>query len=235
MSHQIGKQGKRLLWVGALTFAASVVYVYAIDAPSSTEESQSNQEAVLKYLGPALKSCGGVARIDYLTACAAKDGTLLPFPAVAVRPPPKEASGLAAIRDIFHNDKTVSVSESPSGMIRITIGKPNSSILRTKVHSLTLSREGQYDEVIAIAAILGCKEVQLAERQLGFEEPPTFMHIKAAPSDKRAPHLPSRMRNLTVDQALDKVAKTFGGIVIYYECANANGKRLFSVAFTETP
>ena len=233
MNHLIGKQRKKLLLVTALLLTGLIGWLDAADVPSNIEESQRDQAAVLKYLGPALKDRGGVVRIDCITACAAKSGTPLPFPAVVVQPPSQGTSGLAAVRDIFRNDKTVSVSEDPSGMIRITIGQPKSSILQTKIRSLTLSREAQYNEVLAVDAILGCKEVQVARCELGFEEPLTFTHINVAPFDKHAPHLPGRMKNLTVNQALDQVAKTFGGIVIYEECANTNGKRLFSIDFTK--
>lgn len=228
----ISKESKKLLL--AVVILASVIgYLDAEDAPSSAEESQGNQEAALKYLGPALKDRGGVARIDYLAACAAKDGTPLPFPRVVVQPPSKGTSGLAAVREIFRNDKKVSVSENPPGMIRVTIGHPVLSILQTRIGSLTLDREDRYNAAQAIVTILGCKDVQAAMRQLGFGQPLTVSSIGIAPFEKRAPHLPARISDLTMDQALNNVAKTFGGIVIYEECANANGKRLFSLAFTQ--
>jgi len=41
------------------------------------------------------------------------------------------------------------------------------------------------------------------------------------------------MKDLTVDQALDAVARTFGGIVIYETCAQQSGKRLVSLDFVQ--
>jgi hypothetical protein len=231
----IGKESKMRLLLAVLLLIGPISYLNAGDVPISSEESERNQAAVMKYLGPALKDHGGVARINYVTACAAK-GKPLPFPIVEVQPASKEALGLAAVRDIFGKDKGVSVSETPSGIIRVTIGQPIASILQTKIRSLSLDREQQYNAVPTIIAILECKEVEGAMRQLGFERPLTVAHMGIALPEKDGPplpHLPARMTNLTVDQALDLIAKAFGGIVIYKECANANGKRLFSLEFTQ--
>ena len=38
---------------------------------------------------------------------------------------------------------------------------------------------------------------------------------------------------LPIDQALDAVARTFGGIVIYETCAERSGKRLVSLDFVQ--
>jgi hypothetical protein len=45
------------------------------------------------------------------------------------------------------------------------------------------------------------------------------------------PHLPETIQNMTVDQALDVIARTFKGIVIYGECARSNGERSFWIDF----
>jgi hypothetical protein len=41
------------------------------------------------------------------------------------------------------------------------------------------------------------------------------------------------MKDLTMDRALDAVAKTFGGIVIYETCEERSGKRLVSLDFVQ--
>lgn len=230
---KLNKASKNLVLSTVMLLAGLSGRSDTMAVPANIEESHRNQAAVLKFLGPALKDRGGIGRIYCITACATKSGTPLPFPLVMIQPASEGASGLAAVRDIFRNDQKTSVAESPSGMIRVTIEQPKSSILQTKIPLLTFSQAAQYDEVRAVDAILGCKEVQAAKRQLGFEEPLTVESLGVAPFDKRAPHLPARMRNLTVDQALDEVAKIFGGIVIYKECANENGKRLFTIDFTK--
>jgi hypothetical protein len=49
----------------------------------------------------------------------------------------------------------------------------------------------------------------------------------------RLPHLSASMKDLTMDRALDAVAKTFGGIVIYETCEERSGKRLVSLDFVQ--
>jgi hypothetical protein len=46
-----------------------------------------------------------------------------------------------------------------------------------------------------------------------------------------APHLPRLTQNLTADEALDLVATTFKGIVLYGICTLPDGKGLFQVDF----
>jgi hypothetical protein len=43
------------------------------------------------------------------------------------------------------------------------------------------------------------------------------------------PHLPRTIKNVTLDRALDAVAKTFSGIVVFGYCTNT---RLYNVDFT---
>jgi hypothetical protein len=168
-------------------------------------------------------------------ACKTKDGQTLPFPRVKVRPPSKEATGVVGVREIFENDKHVMVSEDRFGMIRITIGKPPSPLLQTRIYSLTLKPHEQYNAQLAISAIENTTEVEFAERKLGFDHSNIVFGGGIALPEKgvRLPHLPASMTDLTMDQALDAVARTFRGIVIYETCAQRSGKRLVSLDFVQ--
>ena len=46
-----------------------------------------------------------------------------------------------------------------------------------------------------------------------------------------APHLPTAMQNVTVDQTLDEVASRFRGTVMYGTCRWQGGKQLFRLNF----
>jgi hypothetical protein len=214
-----------LVSAGACTSAA--------DLPRGLVISQRNQEVVLKYLRPVLMSRGGPGRIDYSTVCAAKDGTPLPFPRVEVVPPSKGKTGLAMVREIFKNDKNVAVSEEPSRVIRVKIGQPVSAILRTRIRSVTLTPDEQYNAQLAIAAILNSNEFQAAMRQLRFDQPFTVFDTNIVKPGKGLPHLPASIKDMTVDQALDAVARTFKGIVIYETCVERGGKHLVSLDFVQ--
>jgi hypothetical protein len=196
--------------------------------------SQRHQESVLKYLRPALMGSGGAGRIYYSMVCAseAEDGPLA-FPEVKAGPPSKEKLGVTAVREIFKNDKQVKVSQDRSGMIRVMIGQPASSLLQTKIPSLSFKPDEQYNGELAIWAIFNAKEVEAAMRRLRLELPETiFSGSTTEPEEGRIfPHLPPSLKNVTIDQALDEVARAFGGIVIYESCTDAAGKRFVSIDF----
>lgn len=222
-------------WFIVLLLGSALGFANAEGLPRGYVISQHNQEAVLKYLRPALLSRGGAGRIYYSAACKTKDGETLPFPRVEVRPPSNGTTGLVAVREIFENDKRVMVSADRSGMIRITIGQPASALLQTRIRSLPLKLHEQYNGMLAIFAIENTTEVEVAERKLGFYHPNIVFGGGIALPEKgvRLPHLPASMKDLTMDEALDAVAKTFRGIVIYETCVDRNGKRLVSLDFVQ--
>lgn len=88
---------------------------------------------------------------------------------------------------------------------------------------------------MAISAIENTTEVEFAERKLGFDRPITVFGGGNALPEKGVllPHLRASMKDLTMDQALNAVARTFGGIVIYETCAERSGKRLVSLDFVQ--
>lgn len=193
--------------------------------------SKRNEDAVLKYLRPALNSAGKAARLYYRAPCQATDRDPVPFPLTEVQPPSKGKIGVTAVREMFRNNKDVMVTEGRSEIIRIRIGKISAAILQTKISLLTLKPMGQYNPTLAISAIESTKDVEVAMRRLGLRLPPTFFVQLLAEPAKGLPHLPPSMRNVTVDQALDSVAKTFRGIVIYGACPRLSGVRFFWIDF----
>jgi hypothetical protein len=62
-------------------------------------------------------------------------------------------------------------------------------------------------------------EVQSAMRELNIRIPARPLSIGIAQPADGLPHLPSVITNVTMDQALDLVAKTFRGIVLYEFCS----------------
>jgi hypothetical protein len=196
--------------------------------------SQRNQESVLKYLRPALMVHGGAGRIYYSTVCASEDGPL-PFPEVNAGPPSKRTTGVTAVREIFKNDKRVRVSQDRSGMIRVAIGQPASALLQTRIGSVKFRVEEQYNGELAIWAIFNSKEVEAAMRQLGLDQPVIVFggSINVPEKGVPLPHLPASIKNVMMDEALDVIARTFGGIVIYETCGERGGKRLVSLDFVQ--
>lgn len=221
-------------WLIVLLLGSAFASASAQGLPEGLVISQRNQENIMKYLRPALLA-SGAGRIYYSTVCAAKDGMPLPFPEVKVQAPPKGTTGLAAIREIFKNDKHVKVSQDRSGMIRVWIGQPESALLQTRIGSVSFRVEEQYNGELAIESIEISMEVEAAMRRLGIEQLGAYYNgsINVPEKGVPLPHLPASLKNVTMDEALDVIATTFGGIVIYKTCAEPSGKRLVSLDFVQ--
>ena len=222
-------------WLIVLLLVSTFARASEGGLPEGLVISKRNQEAVVKYLRPVLMVHGGAGRIYYSTFCAEKDGTPLPFPEVKVQAPRKGATGLVAIREIFKNDKRVRVAKDRSGMIRIWIGQPEFPLLQTRIGSVSFRVEEQYNGELAIGTIETSKEVEAAMRRFGIEQPVTIFggSINEPEAGRSLPHLPASLKNVTMDEALDTIATTFGGIVIYETCADPSGKRLVSLDFVQ--
>ncbi|HET6276696.1 MAG TPA: hypothetical protein VFE16_12270 [Candidatus Cybelea sp.] len=204
--------------------------------PSDNNPSPVGQlAAVIDYLRPALTYVGGVARIYYAGECPVRDnsGLMQPldFPSVWLQAPLPGATGVRAVQQIFSDDPSVMVAQDRSGMMRITIGSVASTILQMKVPTLTLSPIEQYTALSALDNVAGAADVYARQRGLPFGLGPTITdHLVSGPSEGAA-HLPSTMQNITIDEALDELARTFKGIVTYGVCKQPDGKSLFRLHF----
>jgi hypothetical protein len=209
------------------------------DQETSREASKRNFDAVWKYLKPAIFNSDKAVRLYYQAVChVTKDFVNqepVPFPLTKVQAPSKGKTGLAAIRDIFKNDKNVAVREDSGGIIRVWIGKVPTAILQTKLTVVALEPMDQYNPNDALGTILQTKEMDAAMRSLRFRTPPTSAGTVAEPMNG-LPHLPASIRNVSVEQAIDKIAKTWAGegIVIYGACTEpteSNGDKLFCLDY----
>ncbi len=230
---------KRELWFAAIM----ILNLGCVDKSSAQtsdattrEVSKRNLETVLKCLEPVISS-GKAIRLYYRAACHpttdfARDDPV-PFPSTRVHPAPQGKTELD--REIFQNEKNVIVTEEPAGIIRIRIGKVPTAILQTKLSSLTLDRLQQYNPRDAIAALENTREMEMATRSLGMAEPVKLAGTVAEPQEN-LPHLPAVIKDVTVEQALDLVAKTWAGegIVIYGVCGdpvNKAGQKPFLIDY----
>jgi hypothetical protein len=186
--------------------------------PASPSESVRNERAVLKYLWPALDYGATVSRIYYLGNCQPDAHPGASFPQLDVQPPSKGRHGVAAVRDVFRQDKYVSIKEADPGIIRVRIGSIPDAVLRIRISNLILTPEEQYNYWPAIFKIQNAPEVQSAMQELKIRIPARTISIGIAQPADGSPHLPGVLTNVTMDQALDLVAKTFRGIVLYGFC-----------------
>ena len=217
----------KFLFVILMALVAGVGAVESLSAQeASREASNRNEDVVLEYLRPVISSSGKAVRIYYRAMCHRTSNSTaeapVPFPLVNVQPPPKDKTGLAAVREIFKNDQNVTVAEEPEGIIRVWIGKVPTAILETKLSVLALDRLEQYNQRMAINAIKDTKKMQAAMRSLAVL-PVSDLGGLVAEASQALPHLPATMQDVTVDQALDVIAKTFHHVVVYGACAEPTG------------
>jgi hypothetical protein len=222
------------LTMAVLLLASAAASVRAEGLSSGEIASERNLRRVLKYLWPALRANGRGGSIYFSTKCHAK-GATLPFPQVEVQPPSQGKTGLAAIREIFNKDKNVKVIRDQSGMTRITIGKPQGGVLQTttgkpqhallqtRIYSLKLDRDEQYTPWVAVLAITKSREFESALSKVKLGYPLTTFSGGVNEPEKGQPHLPGYLKDMTLEQALDLVAKTFGCIILYGACEEESG------------
>jgi hypothetical protein len=234
------------LWFVATMMAIAVTCIGAPEETTgragSREASKRNLDTVLKYLEPLINSSGKAVRLYYRARCRSAHSTEdfvadapVPFPVIKVRAPSKGKTGLAAIREIFEDEKDVMINEAPPGIIRIWIGQVPTEILHVKLSQIALDPTGQYNPDNAIEVALGAKEIAIAMRSLKFSSVIRGGGLIAEP-DKDLPHLPESIMDTTLEHLLDIVAKTWAGegLVLYGACAEpteSGGRRLFWIDY----
>jgi hypothetical protein len=141
-----------------------------------------------------------------------------------------KSTDLARVSYLFAESKKVTISRGRSGQLRIFVGEVSDELLRTKINLVSFEPTERYNAIDAIIAITQTKEIQAKLGELGVEQPVTFYPGYRQIPDRRAPHLPVSIKNVTMEEALDQVAETFGCVIIYAGWTE-DGARLFSVDF----
>ena len=214
-----------------LAFVLCGVQAAVADPPTSIAapcERNDSIGAVRRYLLPVLASAGKTGRVYYEASCPRVKDYPLAFPRMEVCPPLTNATDLAAVRSVFREEKGVLVSEDSSGTIRVRIGRVSDAILQTRISILKLTPIDQYNFLPAIGAIESAPEVQSARERLHIVLP--MRVIGSMPVMRPAeglPHLPPELSNVTMDQALDMVARTWGRIAFYGACAEPGTYEIF--------
>jgi hypothetical protein len=198
-----------------------------------SNQAGRNQDMLLRDLGPILKAIGVVGRVYIHSKCLGDSQDVLFFPALEVKSRRIGKAGPAAIQEALAKNKNVEVGLRRPGIIGISFGNVSNDLLRTKIHTLRFGLPQRYNYQKAIAAIIDTEEVQRKMREVRIEAAPVLAIYPIVGADPKLPHLSASMTDLTMDEALDRVAKTFGGLVIYEECQGQGSTRLFSVVMHE--
>lgn len=207
--------------------------------PSASSQSDDTEAYIIEHLQSALSSTPYGVRLYFHGTCDAGSESFLRFPWVNVLSPSNKEQGVLAVQEMFKNDKNVKVSvDSSNKLVRITIGDVYTPVLDTRLPFIKLTSTARYNPdgpEGAIDALESAAPVQAAMRALRMHQEPEFYIGLKQPSLPKSPHLPSSMSDLSLDQALDAIAKTFPGVVVYGECANHNKSRRFDIKFDWYP
>lgn len=188
---------------------------------------------ILGHLLPAFEQNPTGVRISFSARCDTANGGAPLIPPIRLRKDSRSSTMLEAARSVFGGDDNVNVSRGELDNVRITIGNAPGALLRTNIARLRLNEIEQYNPIRAIVAIEATKEVQKAAAALHLK--PEFavgVQLIQRPMPG-APHLPSILQNLTVDQILDIMAARFKGAVLYGVCTEGPQPRQFSLDFLD--
>lgn len=212
---------RKVLW---LTILLATGLVFCVEA--TERSSASSRERVLDYLrSPSFRNY--TVRLYYRADCRSVKDSPVPFPLVRVEAPAKGETRLVAARHIFRKAEKVTVREDPGRIIRIWIGDVPTAILQTTIQVVKLNKNDRKTKFGAVQAVLNTKEVQAAMKALGVGTPGYVLSEMAI----TPPPYPAEIRNVTLDQALDAIAKAWDGIVVYGACTqpDKDGMRLFDI------
>lgn len=130
---------------------------------------------------------------------------------------------------MFIKNGRVAVNMSHSGLIRIDIGRIEGQLLQTRIRRLSFTPIQQYNPWEASIAVENTQEVREAMRALGAVEPIMSLAEHIVDPAPNLPHVAASMEDITMDEALDEIAKRFRGIIMYGECSDA--ARVFQITF----
>lgn len=143
-----------------------------------------------------------------------------------------ESTDLARVSSLFAESKKVNISRGRSGQLRVLVGDVSVDLLTTKIHRIVFKPIERYNAVDAIIAITQAKEIQFKLRKLNVKQPPGASPGVRQEPDRRVPHLPVSMKNVTMEEAFDQVVETFGYPIIYAEWPE-DGARWFDVSYAQ--
>jgi hypothetical protein len=207
--------------------ATSLLILTASIVVGMTDESARNREEMMSHFIPVLNPDRDTARINIVVNCRGDECPQ--FPRIELQRHPKGKSGLDAVREVFAKDQRVAVTSNKDGVIQINFGKAPSLLLQTKIRSLRFTTHEQYNIISAEGALVNAKEIKSAIQRYRIESPVTVMSEIVQEPMEAVPRLPREIHDITLDQALDLFARTFGDVMIYAECIRPDGTRCFFI------
>lgn len=204
------------------------------DASASSSLRVGNQRAQLaNYLEEVLGPVSKAARVYYYVphACGSGPDAAMQFPDMDLHTPEHGDIGISGVRRIFSAYHDVSITHHGDKLIAVRIGTPSNHVLMTRFKFVKVSNLAKYNPGLVILGIMHKKSVRTAIANAGLTLPITPFVGMVMPPSQRPRHSHGRAKDVTVDEALDRVAVTFNGVLVYSTCKARNGKRVVQIYF----
>lgn len=211
MSWKLGSRGAVLIasLAGALTCTDT-----RAQPARPVAASKVDMDGLIDRLQPLLNASGKGAVVYYDGICtAALGGQVMAFPGVDLGELGPKEGNFSAIRSSFPK----AIVEERLGILSIKLGFVPSDLLATRIHTLRLG-DSNYDDYLAVMAIEQNPDVEAAGQRLGYGHTIGVINRLVQMRAKGLPHLPATLKNLTLDQAIGRVATTFRAIVFVGTC-----------------
>jgi hypothetical protein len=169
--------------------------------------------------------------LEYSGDCEDMSQELPVLPTVRVPSEDRNSSALVTLREIFAGDQKMQVTQEAGGAIRMVESGVPQELLDVTIRKLSFN--DIYDPMSAEAMIISAPEVQVFMKAHGIERGSDRFRsavrgFRQGPQP-RLPHISEDLYNVTVQQALDHLLKTFPGFWVYQNCLSETGGRV--VAF----
>lgn len=210
-------------------FMSLIVLAICIVVSSSCSAQKANNQAelalsqrreafMMQELSEALRPVQEVARVYYARGDECKPYYSISFPILKLGHLSKNKFGIQAVRDIFKYIKDVEIEMAPHGVVEIRIGYVPHVVLNTKIMNIVLDPWERYNPALAIGAIMHTPSVKAVAKDHNIILPNVLGANLVTLPDAKLPHLNHALHDLTVDEALNRVALTFNGVILYNVC-----------------
>jgi len=207
-------------------------------APTGQEPYQRAQEAepmsdldtLVDRLRAATQGSRGGVLVELNGSCVDPESEEIVTPPLVWEDVRAQRDRAATISAALRGNKQVSVARISPHVILVKDENVRQDLLETDVGSLALNRLERYSPDAAISAILGSNSLQITLHRLRMRQAVQstgLANVNAADEPHPEPHI----RDVTLTGALKLVLQTFGGVIVYEDCADPGGNRKFNVDY----
>ena len=128
------------------------------------------------------------------------------------------------------SDRNFTVSKDSDGVVRLAEEDVRQDVLSIRVHKVSFNKSEQIDPNAAMRKILDSPEVRRYFNAKRIETP-VFEGGLVPRIIEHTPRLRPELNDVTVQETIKEVLKTFPNLALYRECADSRGRRIVSINF----